>query len=420
MWLDDYVEFSRKWSPRAYDDFHEACALWLLSTIAARRLVIHMGKPRHTQLYIALVARTSIYAKSTTAEIAIQTLKEVGLDHLLMPDTATPQKFINIMAQGVVETKQQDGELTVQFTAGQRGWFYEEFGQHVAAMMKSGGVMHDFLFMLRKLDDDKGQLSHSTISRGDDIVENPYLALLACMTPDCLMPFAKRGSMLWGDGFLARFALVCPLEDTKRRREPFPKGRRRIPPSISTPLREWNERLGNEETVMRMTKQVRSAFEAYDDDLLDLLEEQSNHDLDGNYAKLAERTLRIAVLLASVSGYDSIRMKHWEKAQEITERWRVGVNELYVQVNESSPSLDEARKVEERMLKVVQKHPGATAAIVHNRVKNRRIPMSGVADYLNRLVAIGLLTTKPGRGGVPKYWFPTEDDDDEGNNLDDR
>ena len=37
-WLEEYVDLSRIWSPRAYDDFHEACGLWLLSTIAARRL----------------------------------------------------------------------------------------------------------------------------------------------------------------------------------------------------------------------------------------------------------------------------------------------------------------------------------------------------------------------------------------------
>jgi hypothetical protein len=35
-WLDEYIDFSREWSPRAYDGFHIACGLWLLSTIAAR------------------------------------------------------------------------------------------------------------------------------------------------------------------------------------------------------------------------------------------------------------------------------------------------------------------------------------------------------------------------------------------------
>ena len=45
-WLDGYIEFSRQMSPRGYDGFHEAIALWLLSTIAARRLVLMMGNKK--------------------------------------------------------------------------------------------------------------------------------------------------------------------------------------------------------------------------------------------------------------------------------------------------------------------------------------------------------------------------------------
>ena len=38
---------------------------------------------RNTNLYIALAARTSIYAKSTTANIAMDVLKRAGLDYLM-------------------------------------------------------------------------------------------------------------------------------------------------------------------------------------------------------------------------------------------------------------------------------------------------------------------------------------------------
>lgn len=404
-WLEDYIDFSRKWSPRAYDDFHEACALWLLSTVAAGRLIIHLGKPRHTHLYILLVARTSLYAKSTTAEIAIQVLKEIGLAHLLMPDSATPAKFITIMAQGSVEIR----GTKITFASAQRGWYYEEFGQHVAAMLKPGGFMSDFLFMLRKFDDDKGEISYSTLTR-EDVIENPYLALLATLTPDDLRPYAKKGSVLWGDGFLARFALVCPPEALERCKDPFPKGKRRIPPSILKQLRSWDKRLGDGITTIKMTKSVRSAFEEYDGHLLDSLAKLSNRDLDGNYAKLSERTLRIAVLLASVAGSSVVSMEYWEKAQEITERWRTGVHELYTQVNEKVTSAEQDHKDEERILRAVQKHLGATARKVYDTVKTKHLSMSDVVNMLNYLVDIAILTTKPGRLGVLKYYFPVEDD----------
>ncbi len=53
-WLDAYIAYSRAWSPRAPASFHEACGLWLLSTIAARRVVTHLGSVRYGNLYLAL------------------------------------------------------------------------------------------------------------------------------------------------------------------------------------------------------------------------------------------------------------------------------------------------------------------------------------------------------------------------------
>ena len=97
-WLARYVAFSRTWSPRACDGFHVACALWLLSTIAARRVVLYMGKPYYTPLYIALVARSSLYSKTTTTAIALDTLAAAGLDWLLAPDNSTPRRFIRDLA----------------------------------------------------------------------------------------------------------------------------------------------------------------------------------------------------------------------------------------------------------------------------------------------------------------------------------
>ena len=38
QWLDNYVEFSMKFSPRSPESFHQVCGLWVLSTVAARRV----------------------------------------------------------------------------------------------------------------------------------------------------------------------------------------------------------------------------------------------------------------------------------------------------------------------------------------------------------------------------------------------
>ena len=381
-WLDAYVAFSRKWSPRAYDGFHIACALWLLSTVAARRVCVHMGKERFTNLYIALTARTSLFAKSTTAEIALQTLQRAGLDWLLAADSATPQKFVADLAIKQIEnydtldlTQQERARLRGGL-AGQRGWYYDEFGQHVAAMMRDGGFMADFLGLLRRMDDTPPHYEYGSIGRGSDIIERPYLALLANMTPDCLKPFARRGANLWGDGFLARFALITPPVG-QRLRDRFPSGERLIPGELLTPLVNWHTRLGlpavslqdvkNQKGDITGAKRIEitpnviipldippdtyEAYYAYDEGLLDILERSDNHDLDGNYARMSEKALRVATLLASLDNQGAVTLPYWARAQAITEEWRAGLHNLYNQINQAG--LSEEGENEEKILSLI-------------------------------------------------------------------
>lgn len=97
-WLDEYIAFSRTWSPRSHDGFHEGSGLWLLSTIAARRVLVPYGRARYTNLYIVLAGRTTLHAKSSATEIARDTLHACHLDYLLAPDEATPQSLIRALA----------------------------------------------------------------------------------------------------------------------------------------------------------------------------------------------------------------------------------------------------------------------------------------------------------------------------------
>jgi len=158
-WLDAYIDYSRIWSPRAQDDFHESVGLWLLSTVAARRVATDFGKRRYTSLYIALAGRTSVFAKSTTAEIAQSLLKTAGISFLLAPDDATPQAFVRSMTHtlpaGWVDlTTEQQAERKIKLAfAAQRGWFFDEFGQKISAIMRDGGFMADFRGLLRRFDD---------------------------------------------------------------------------------------------------------------------------------------------------------------------------------------------------------------------------------------------------------------------------
>lgn len=131
-WLADYSAFSARWSPRAHHDFHIASGLWVLSTVAARRVALHLGGLRHPNLYIALAAWTGLWAKSTTVKIGLDVLRAAKLDFLLAPDEATPQALVQSMTQRLPDNwgqlpsvAQQQIQQRLSFF-GQKGWFYEE------------------------------------------------------------------------------------------------------------------------------------------------------------------------------------------------------------------------------------------------------------------------------------------------------
>lgn len=381
-WLDEYVALSRLWSPRAYDDFHTACALWILSTIAARRVVCHLGGTRYTNLYIALVARSSLWAKSTTAKIVNQTLREAGLSWLLAPDDSTPQRFISdLVRRAPSDWDELDmaargaASLRMAFPA-QRGWFYEEMGQKIDAMLNVSGFMSDFRGILRSFDDCPEEYSYASIGRGLDPVQQPYIAMLGNMTPADLQRATHKSPGLWQDGFWARWAFVTPPGDSNSSRARFPEGERTIPGSLVEPIRAWHERLGVpgvdveekrsddgkpdgftafadpiHRTAVTVTPEAREAFYCYHDALLDVVEGLDNRDFDGNYARFAEKALRVAMLLASLENDDIITLPVWVRAQGIAERWRRSLHELYAQANE--PPASEAVRREEQVMQIV-------------------------------------------------------------------
>lgn len=421
-WLDEYIGHSKSWSPRGYDWYHCGCGLWVLSAIAAGRIKTHMGKARYTPLYIAMIGRTSAFSKSTTAGIGFSTLQAAGLGYLLLPDNSTPQKFLMEMKSALPEDYADLDEpgkkrvLNKIAFAGQRGWYFEEFGQGIAAMMRRDGPMTDFRGLLRRFDDTPERYESSTIGRGNDLVDRPYLALLVSLTPADLAPFAQRGSSLWGDGFLARFALITPPPGARRRGR-FPKGERLIPESIYRPLQVWHKRLGIptvelldekgsgkdgkhvntvrakvspvEPQTLELNEDVFEAFYAYDDGLNEVCSKIALEDLDGNYARFSEKALRMAVLFASIGDSSKVQFKHWALAQAITERWRAGLHNLHNQLN--VPQHSGEHENEERILKILKKLKGATVREIRQYTK---LPTRQIQVTLDSLIQAELVCSE--------------------------
>jgi Protein of unknown function (DUF3987) len=421
IWLDEYITWSQTWAPRAFQDFHEAAALFLLSTVAARRVRIDLGPGMYTSLYMALIARTTLYTKSTVADLAIAFLRQAGLGYLLAHDDATPQAFIKSLTAVWPEnyddlTPEQQELVRRRLTfAAQRGWFYEEWGQHLDAMMQREGVMASFRGILRRFDDHKSEYSYETISRGVDTVQKPYVTLLANATPADVAPFMQPGGKLWRDGFLARIGLVVPPEESQTN-EGFPDEVLTFPPTLVRELRQWHEALHEPtltlnpilskakqptglyrpvispllETGYRLTPEVRGAFYAYDAAMRHMLTSADTQDFDGSYGRFPIKALRIAALLASmhdVNATHTIDLSHWYRGQAIAERWRASLHRLVGHL-QSSVGPDRTAQRENHILKVLKAHGPCSEADIYRWTK---IPATQLDPQLKALLAIKIV-----------------------------
>jgi len=419
-WLDEgYIPFSKKWSPRGYELFHEATGLWLLSTIAARRVGFHFGSPQYTPLYIALVGITTIHRKSTTVKIANTVLEKAGLRWLLSANVTTPQKLMSSMAgnripagYAALSPEEQEREKNRLAFSAQIGWYYEEFGMQLDAMVQKNGPMSDFKGLLRILDDCLDSYRYDTVSRGAELIRKPYLALLACMTPSDIRPYAGSTSKFWKDGLFARFAFIAPPEHM-RNRDRFPHGEQHVPGELSQPLVEWHRRLGVpavsieplydkrgemtdqyqmvrgelQEHFYEVRSEIEDAFYTYEECLLDIAQEHGTEVLYGTYGRLPMKTLRIAALFASLANSQHIELNHWARAQEVTEHWRSSFHELLAQVSEPEPTAE--KQLEDKILNVVENMGTPTAREIAQRVHESTDRVKTILDSLTGSGVLG-------------------------------
>jgi len=421
LFLDEYIAFSTRWAPRAYGGFHEAIGLWLLSTTAAHRVKIELGPHGvYTSLYLALASRTSLYTKTTAVDIGLAFLHRAGLKYLLAADDATPQAFLRSLTLYIppeyAELPQEAQEAVRQRLAfaGQKGWFYEEWGQHLHAMMQKEGQMASFRGILRRLDDHRDEHVYESIGRGKDVLLKPYVALLANVTPADLKPFMRAHDSLWRDGYIARFAFITPGKTPATSAE-FPEGAMTLPDPLVKSLASWHKRLGiplvaldpiidakqkmtgryqpafvqpHRETTYVLSPPVRKAFYAYDAAMHTLMAQSKNEDLDGSYARFPMKALRIAGLLASLhddSTSQTIWPRHWYRGQQIAERWRQNLHSLIAQLAEDRP-VSREHVQEDRIVEVLRANSPLPVRGLHLKTK---LSYTDIERTLQVLVSAG-------------------------------
>ena len=225
---------------------------------------------------------------------------------------------------------------------------------------------------------------------------------------------------MWQDGFWARFAFVAPAAGEPPGAGQFPEGVRVIPAAILDPLVAWHRRLGQAEVeiearagggssltlhpapeqVCAIAPEVRAGFYRYNDALLQQALAAGNEDMDGPYARLAEKAVRVALLLASLEGGAVVEARHWARGAAVAERWRAGLHAVYDQVNAAAGD-ERTRDLEERLLELVGRLGSLTAAQARRYIRN--ISAGEAGSTLAQLAEVGLLNATPTQAGTARY-----------------
>jgi hypothetical protein len=381
-----YVEHSKKVSKEGYEDFHPASFLFLLSSIAARRIYLHMAnKKLYTNLRIVLCAGSTDYAKSTTASVAITMMREsLGLDHLLIrTKEVTPEKLISNMLGRKISVEEWDAMRQDETHdekesyrrerawSAQKSMYWDEYGHVLKNMSKEHSNTSGYIQFLLQIDDCSEPIGKDTQARKEEYVEKPYLPMLCSIVPRNLKSIAKTGSDFWGDGQSGRNNYACAPDNTYiddcADLERIP-----APPELVKILRQWHESLGFPEVDVRvkerqnddskkgepkideimevefinplpeyLCKVDRAAYEQYKAyrSALKVIShaEWFPVDLRTNYGRLSTLHLRIAILFASVENRNgnpketTISLDHMYLAQYFVEIFRSGVLKFYQQ-----------------------------------------------------------------------------------------
>lgn len=438
---DEYVAYSKEMSPEGYEDFHPSCFWGMLSMVAGRRIAINLRRKQYTALNVMLAARSTLFAKTETAEVQRDVLKASGLEWILGLTRTTPQKLLLDMGGSIPEDYgdlDYDAKVALKrriAMSGQRGWFYNEFGKLIKAMMRASGPMTDFVEILLQISDCPDELPSGTIARGSETVIKPYIAITGTLTPASLKSVATKNTELWSDGFFARFLFACPPRGAWID-SPYERGQIQVPAVLHKGIREWHDRLGEPqidiipilddegkdtgkveklwmktlpETLYNISDAAYNAWKRYRSVLKAMPSTFPNTDLDGSYGRLNIMALRVAALAASLDNASQIEYQHWLLGQEQAEMWRAGLHQLYAQVNSDDVPVGNGPTLEDRVLEYVDKLqsdgvPPSARDIAHRM----HMETLKIEPVLQSLVRNGALEKVPGRQ-KPRYKLAGEE-----------
>lgn len=203
--IADYMDYTRH--QESPEDFHAWCMLTMISAAMGRRTYVHRGYfTLYPNLFTVLVAESGVLHKSTAVNMAVDLYSAALPEKQIFAQKVTPQAFLNFLAELTKKTGRSEGLICAP-----------EF----SVFLGQGALDPTLMQILTDLYDCHSRpLNYKTIMRGDEVVKDYYIVMIAGTTPEWLKSSLPDDAV--GGGFASRMLLVHRTE-TEKTKSFFPE-----------------------------------------------------------------------------------------------------------------------------------------------------------------------------------------------------
>lgn len=402
-WIDEYADWASKRSPLTPYHFHQNIALTLLAGAIARRVYVQLPHEKiYPNLYTLIIAKTSVYAKSTAFKIAGELAGEIMPDRLLT-SISTPEAMINELAgvqpvnlNALSQDKQELWRARKEWGA-RRLFVLDEAGRFFNSLARDYNTGLDAI-MMELYDSSDKPIERSTTKNGLIIVESPCLSCLFATTPGNIKR-ALNESGTWESGFWIRWNFVTATQPEAWKEAKY----NTTPRAVLEPLENMSAQLSKRHKSASIGSGVSKAYNEYSQQTREAIINQSEEKLHGVLSRLPTKRMKAALCLATLENPKApqITLDHWNITSYFASGWeRDAIETLKASAKSEKASL------EDRVLAYISdwQSTGITARELQQRTgKSAETILSILTTfYKSKMI-------EAGKRGKATVWVPTKE-----------
>jgi len=374
-WLRTYLRYTEK--HEAPELFHFWVGISLISAVLGRKTHINKGYYRlYPNFFVVLVAGSARCRKSTAIEIGANLLVDIPTVKVTAGKTSTERFIVDQIWDGT-KTKTQPtsyvkaDELSVFLTKDQQG--------------------DKLIDVLTKLFDCPRDFPYRTLSKGELILKEPYVTIIAGTQPASLAKVLPDTA--FGGGFASRIMFVYQADTPRRNALPELSPEETL---MGIELKKRLEEISEVEGEYYLVPDAKSYYiqwygkmEAPDDDKL-----------DGFFGRKADHVLRLCMILRASQGVGfDISLKHVNAAITAIDTIEALMGDAFHDVGKSPEHKNNADRVMRYL------HKGGAQGLAHSQVLKK---MYGYLDgqqfriLMDTLMQNGMVGKNP---NAPRFYW---------------